>query len=248
MPEYQIRMKITQLHNWNITIEKARAIQLELNEKILLQKLTAPIRLIAGADVSYSKKVDMCFAAVTVFQFPEMKVVEQTNSTGLLSFPYVSGYLTFREAPILLSAFEKVENAPDLVLFDGQGIAHPRRMGLAAHLGIILDLPSVGCAKSLLVGKFKNPREERGSWTELIYQNTQIGAVVRTRDGVKPVFVSPGFKITIEEAVEWILKTCSGYRIPEPIRTSHLEVNQLRLNYEQQLMRRSYEKNWTGVS
>lgn len=225
-------MKIKQLHNWNVTIEEARAIQLELKERVRLQKITFPIRLVAGADVSYSKKVDQCFAAVTVFEFPAMKIVEQTNATGRANFPYVPGYLTFREAPILLNAFEKLENTPDLVLFDGQGIAHSRNMGLATHLGLILDLPAIGCAKSVLIGNFEDPLEIQGSWAELIYQNNLIGAVVRTRNFVKPLFVSPGFKITIDEAIEWVLRTCTHYRIPEPIRESHIAVNQLRAEYE----------------
>lgn len=227
-------MKTNHIHHWNVDIVEARAIQLELKEKIRLQKLSGPIRLVAGADVSYSKKVKMCFAAVTIFKYPEMEIFEQTDSLGPVSFPYVPGYLTFREAPILLNAFEKIEHVPDLILFDGQGIAHPRQMGLAAHLGLILNLPSIGCAKSILIGQFQEPLYEKGNWTDLIYQNKKIGAVVRTREGVKPVFVSPGFKITIEETVDWVLNTCIGYRIPEPIRQSHLAVNQLRVDYEKQ--------------
>ena len=225
-------MKIKQLHNWNVSLEQAKAIQLELKENIRLHKLKSPVRFVAGCDVSYSKKVEMCFATVTVFKFPEIDMVEQTEASGPINFPYVPGYLTFREAPILLNAFEHLKKLPDLVLFDGQGIAHPRQMGLAAHLGLILDLPSIGCAKSVLVGNFEQPEDIHGSWTELIYQNRIIGAVVRTRDRVKPLFVSSGFKITIDEAIEWVLRACIKYRIPEPIRTSHLAVNQLRTNYE----------------
>lgn len=225
-------MKINQLHNWDVTIKEAKAIQLELKEKIRLQKLNSPIKLVAGADVSYSKRAEMCFAAVTVSKFPEVAIVEQTQAVGPVNFPYVPGYLTFREAPILLEAFEKLGRTPDLVLFDGQGIAHPRQMGLAAHLGLVLDLPSVGCAKSLLVGNFEEPAEIQGSWSELIYQDRIIGAVVRTHDRVKPLFVSPGFKITLDEAIEWVLRACTKYRIPEPIRSSHIAVNQLRVKYE----------------
>ncbi|UCE05959.1 MAG: deoxyribonuclease V [bacterium] len=226
-------MKIKQLHNWNVTIDEAKAIQLELKQKIHLQKLMTEVRLVSGADVSYSKKAEMCFASVIVFKYPAMEVIEQKNSTGTVNLPYVPGYLTFREAPILLSAFERVENVPDLVLFDGQGIAHPLNMGLAAHVGLILDLPSIGCAKNLLIGDYEEPASIKGNWSKLIYQNQQMGAVVRTRDEVKPVFVSPGFKVTIDEAVDWVLKTCAGYRIPEPIRQSHLAVNRLRTNYEE---------------
>lgn len=225
-------MEIKHHHNWNVSIDEARKIQLDLKEKIKLSQLTERVTLVAGADVSYSKKTGMCFAAVSVFNFPEMKLVEQCHAIGPVTFSYIPGYLTFREAPILLEAFEKIINIPDVILFDGQGIAHPRMMGLAAHLGLILDLPSIGCAKSRLVGEFKEPTTQAGSQTELIYKNQRIGAVVRTRKNVKPVFVSPGFKITIEQAVDWVLKTCTGYRIPEPIRISHLKVNQIRAKYE----------------
>jgi len=228
-------MKIKQLHNWNVSIEEAKAIQLELKDKIHLQKLASKIKFVAGADVSYSKQAEMCFAVVTVFKVPELEIVEQTEASGSINFPYVPGYLTFREAPILLKAFEKLEQAPDLVLFDGQGIAHPRQMGLAAHLGLVLDLPSIGCAKKVLVGKFEQPEDIQGSYSELIHQNRVIGAVVRTRDRVKPLFVSPGLKITMDEAIEWVLRVCSKYRIPEPIRTSHIAVNHLRTNYEKRL-------------
>lgn len=227
-----MEMKIKQLHNWNVSLKEARAIQLELQQKIQLNRLESPVRLIAGCDVAYSKKAELCFAVVMVFRFPEMELVEQTNASGPVNFPYVSGYLTFREAPILLAAFEQLRNVPDLILFDGQGIAHPRQMGLAAHAGIILDLPSIGCAKSVLVGDFEEPLDIAGSWTELIYRNKLIGAVVRTRDRVKPLFVSPGYKIMLDEAIEWVLRACTKYRIPEPIRRSHIAVNQSRTNYE----------------
>lgn len=225
-------MKFRQLHNWNVTVEQAKTIQLELQGKIRLQKLVSPVRFMAGCDVSYSKKVELCFAAVTVFKLPELTIIEQVQSLGTINFPYVPGYLTFREAPVLLKAFEKLENVPELVLFDGQGIAHPRQMGLAAHLGLILNLPSIGCAKSMLIGNFEQPEDIQGSWTKLIHHEKVIGAVVKTRDRVKPLFVSPGFKITIDQAIEWVLRACTKYRIPEPIRTSHIAVNQLRLKYE----------------
>ena len=225
-------MKIKQLHNWNVTIDEARRIQLELQEKIKLEPLTTPVDFVAGADVSYSKKTRYCYAAVTIFKFPEMEPVERTEAIGSAAFPYVPGYLTFREAPILLEAFAKTKIIPDLVLFDGQGIAHPRRMGLATHLGVILDLPSIGCAKSRLVGEYQDPPAPKGSRADLIFKGELIGSVVRTREKVKPLFVSPGFKISIEQAAEWVLTTCTNYRLPEPTRQSHLSVNQLRIKFE----------------
>lgn len=224
-------MRINPLHRWNVAIDEATQIQLALVEKLNLGKITTAIRIIAGADVAYASDEKIGFAAVTIFKYPAMEMIEQTQAMGEASFPYVPGYLTFREAPILLDAFEKTTIVPDLVLIDGQGIAHPRRMGIAAHLGIILDLPTIGCAKSKLCGQFIEPSPAKGSWSELIYQDRQIGSVVRTRDRVKPVFVSPGFKITMHEAREWVLATAAGYRIPEPIRQSHLAVNRLRRDY-----------------
>jgi len=225
-------MRINSLHNWNVDTQTAKAIQLKFQKKIVLQTLQKPIRYIAGADVSYSRKLNKCFSAVTIFNYPDMEIVEQKVSSKTVEFPYIPGYLTFREAPVLLSAFEKLQIKPDLILFDGQGIAHPCQMGIASHLGLFLNLPSVGCAKSRLVGIYENPRIERWSQSDLFYKNKKIGKVVRTRSGVKPVFVSPGYGITIEEASEWILKTSIKYRIPEPIRQSHITVNRLRLEFE----------------
>jgi len=226
-------MEIKQLHEWNITLEQAQTIQNELRNRIVLQPLSAPVHLLAGADVSYSRKSDTCFAAVTVFDYPSMRIIEQSHAVGHHSFPYVSGFLSFREGPILLKAFEKLAHVPDLILFDGQGIAHPRQMGLATHLGIILDRPSIGCAKNWLFGSYELPLEIQGSWSELYDKGRQIGAVVRTRDHVRPLFISPGYKITLDEAIEWVLRTITHYRIPEPIRQSHIAVNQLRAGYEQ---------------
>ncbi len=225
-------MEIRQLHEWDVTPERARAIQNELRSKLVLQPLREPIRLVAGADVSYSRKVERCFAAVTVFEYPAMRIVERSEAAGQVSFPYLPGYLSFREAPILLKALENLTTAPDLIMFDGQGIAHPRQMGLATHLGIILDRPSIGCAKSWLFGSYEMPLETQGSWSELSDKGNLIGAVLRTRDHVNPLFISPGYKITLDEAIEWVLRTTTRYRIPEPIRQSHIAVNQLRAKYE----------------
>lgn len=227
-------MKIKPLHPWKVTIPEAKTIQLELAEKVVLEKLKTPVRIIAGADVSYARTDSIGFAAVTVFAYPEMQIIEQATSSAEVSFPYVTGYLTFREIPVLLSVFEKISHEPDVVLFDGQGIAHPRGMGLATHAGLILDKPSIGCAKSRLIGAYENPAGSRGAWTEISYRGKTIGAAIRTRQNVKPVFVSPGFKITLPEAVEWVLKTSHGYRLPEPIRQSHLAANQLRERYEKE--------------
>lgn len=241
-------MNINHLHPWNVTIAQAKDIQLALQPKIVLQPLTAPPDRIAGADVAYSRDGKYCFAAVTVLAFPDMTVMEQVTAMTEVSFPYVPGYLTFREAPALLMAFEQIHQAPDLIIFDGQGIAHPRGLGIAAHLGLLLDRPAIGCAKSILVGKYSLPLPTAGNWSELIFHGKRIGAVVRSRDNVKPLFVSPGFKITLEEALQWVLKTCCGFRLPEPIRKSHAAVNQMRVNYETADYEIRISPNRTGIS
>ncbi len=230
------KMKLTLSQVWATDLTSAKQEQLRLAHQIRLTKLAHPIRFIAGADVAYSRKLNLGFAAVSIFNFPAIEMIEQQVASAAVKFPYVPGYLTFREAPVLLRAFEKIERTPDLLLFDGQGTAHPRKMGIATHLGILLDLPSIGCAKSRLVGEYDLPAAEKGSSTELLYRNEKIGAVVRTRAGTKPVFVSPGFKITHEEAVNWVKNTCTQYRIPEPIRQSHIAVGKLRQQFESAML------------
>ena len=150
---------------------------------------------------------------------------------GKARFPYIPGLLSFREAPILLRAFRKLKNNPDIVLFDGQGIAHPRRFGLASHMGLVLDKPSIGCAKSRLVGEYSSVENTAGAYSKLIYGNKVVGVVLRTKKNTKPIFVSPGHKINLSLAIRITLKTCCGYRIPEPTRQAHLLVNKLRGKY-----------------
>ncbi len=158
--------------------------------------------------------------------YPELTLLEEATFSARVSFPYIPGLLTFREGPPLITAFAKLSQLPDFILFDGQGIAHPRGIGLAAHLGLILDRPAIGCAKSRLVGTHAPVGEKRGDWTGLIHQERQVGAVLRTRDRIKPVFVSQGHRIGLERAVTLVLACCRGYRIPEPTRRAHLAVNQ----------------------
>ncbi len=227
-------MKIRHIHNWDVTIEEAKSIQLQLQDKIVLHELHEPVELIAGADVSYSRKLKKCFASVLILKYPELEIIERAEAIADVHFPYVPGYLTFREAPVLLSAFEEITLVPDLVLFDGQGIAHPRHLGIAAHLGLFLGIPTIGCAKSRLIGEYDEVGFERGDYSALFRRNEVIGAVVRTRKNVKPIFVSPGFKITVDESLECALKTCLGYRIPEPVRQSHMTVTKMRVEYERQ--------------
>jgi deoxyribonuclease V len=164
---------------------------------------------------------------VALLAFPEGRLVESATAAGPPPFPYIPGYLSFREGPLLLAAFKRLRTRPDLCLFDGQGLAHPRRFGLACHMGVLLGLPSVGCAKSRLVGEYRDPGPERGDWSPLRLGGARVGAALRTRSGVKPIFVSPGHRIGVRAAIRWVL-ACSRFRIPEPIRRAEAIVNRLR--------------------
>ncbi|MCI0512735.1 endonuclease V [candidate division KSB1 bacterium] len=205
-------MQIRNRHSWEPDLAGAREIQNALQTEIRLTPLTETPALIAGADVAYSPKTDRYYAVVLLFELKSGRIIERVQHSGLVRWPYISGYLTFREGPILLAAFEKLQTTPDVIFFDGQGIAHPRRMGLAAHLGLFLERPCVGCAKKRLIGMFAEPAPEAGSWSSLIYRQQVVGAVVRTRAHVKPVFVSPGHLIDLPGAISLTLSTCRGYR------------------------------------
>ncbi len=181
----------------------------------------------AGADLAYRPDGRWAWAAVVLVELPEGRLVESATAAGRPRFPYVPAYLTFREGPLLLAAFRRLRRRPDLCLFDGQGLAHPRRFGLACHMGLLLDLPSVGCAKSLLVGEHGEPGRARGAWSPIRDEGERVGAAVRTRAGVRPLFVSPGHRIGLAGAIRWAL-ACSRYRVPEPIRLAEQLVNRLK--------------------
>ena len=188
------------------------------------------VEYVAGADVS--TEGDLAYATVAVLSFPELSVVEVQGFEAPLEFPYVPGLLSFREIPSVAGALRKVETPVDAVIFDAQGLAHPRRMGLASHLGLFLDVPSIGCAKSRLIGDFEEPGREKGSSTDLTHRGEVIGAVLRTRDGVSPVFVSVGNNIDLGSAVELVLACCTKYRLPETTRQAHDTANRLRRGEE----------------
>lgn len=223
-------MKIHTLHPWDVSCKEALGIQRRLCGLVRQVPLTGPVKTIAGADVSYQKQGEEVYAAVLVFSFPDLALTEETLVVDEVKFPYVPGLLTFREAPPLTKAFRKIRQEPDVVIFDGQGIAHPRGMGLASHMGLILGCPSIGCAKTRLVGTHASLPEARGSTVLMTDQGRVIGAVVRTRERVKPVFVSPGHAITLKESIHLVLGCCRGYKLPEPIRQAHQAVNRLRLD------------------
>ena len=222
-------MKFKNLHPWDVDYKTAVAIQADLRGKpVLSDDGPGDIRIVAGADISCTKGDDRVYAAVVLLDAATLEVVEEARYSCRISFPYIPGLLSFREGPPMLRAFEKLRRRPDVILFDGQGIAHPRGFGLAAHMGLILDLPSVGCAKTRLIGTFEEPGARRGQCSPLMRDGKQIGSVVRTKDRVKPVFISQGHRVSLERAVEIVLQCARRYRIPEPIRRAHILVNKMR--------------------
>ena len=191
-----------------------------------------PLRLVAGADVSFTRRSPELYAAVVVLDLESGEVVERRGVRAAARFPYVPGYLSFREVPALLRAFDRLSRVPDLVVADGHGRAHPRRFGLACHLGLLLDLPTLGCAKSPLVGAYREPGTRRGAHTQLVHEGEVVGSVLRTRTGVRPVFVSVGHRIDLESARRAVMRLARRYRLPEPTRAAHGEVNRIRRNAE----------------
>jgi len=219
---YNRVVKTGSWHGWRVSSAQASEIQIRLASLVSkVGELTRP-RYIAGVDISVDRARGMGRGAVVVLSYPSLEVAEVETVEDSIDFPYVPGLLSFREAPITLAACEKLEITPDLIMVDGQGIAHPRRLGLASHLGLFLDTPTIGCAKSRLCGSHDTPAEEPGNYAELTDNGEIIGAVLRTKAGVKPVYVSIGHKIDLESAIHWTLQCCRGYRLPEPTRLAHL--------------------------
>jgi deoxyribonuclease V len=207
-------------HDWAVTTGQAREIQRKLARKLSLKDTFDRVALIAGVDVSVRNRRGC--AACVVMSFPELEILEEVVARGRIDFPYVPGLLTFREGPLVLQAFAKLKREPDVLIFDGQGIAHPVSMGLASHMGVLLERPTIGCAKSRLVGEYEDPGIEKGSASDLLFEGRRVGSVVRTRTGVKPVFVSPGNRIGFDSSVRLVLDCARRYRLPEPTRMAHL--------------------------
>lgn len=185
-------------------------------------------KLVAGLDCAFSKDGKKIIAAVVVFQLPDLKVIETKYAIRKLRFPYIPGLLSFREAPACLSAIRKLKNTPDAFLIDGHGLAHPRRFGIASHLGVFLNKPTIGCAKSLLIGIFKNPASQKGSFAPLKDKGETIGAILRTATNVKPIFISVGNNCILKDAIKIVLTCCAGYRLPEPTRIADHLVSKLK--------------------
>lgn len=222
-------MNSSSLHDWDVTPKEAVKIQEALRPLIRIEPFKKDIRLIGAADVSYNRFSSIFFAAFVVLEFPSLRVVASSDAVMDVKFPYVPGLLSFRELPVLLKAWEKLNKEPDVLVFDGQGIAHPRRMGIATHMGLVLDRPTIGCGKSLLTGHYEEPNLEPGSTSPLIDRGEQVGVALRTKTRAGPVFVSPGHRMDIESSVRILMSTVRGYRIPEPTRQAHNWVNQCRV-------------------
>ena len=215
-------MRVERLHGWQVSIAQALDIQRSLAAQVSRGGEVRSLRFIAGVDISVNKAQGVATGAVIVLGYPELRVAETQVVKGKLDFPYIPGLLSFRESPLILAVCLKLGIAPDLIMVDGQGIAHPRRMGLASHLGLFLDTPTVGCAKSLLCGRHEVPDEAPGSYAEIVDNGEVIGVALRTKLGVNPVYISIGHKISLESAIYWVLECCRGYRLPEPTRLAHL--------------------------
>ena len=215
-------MRVEELHSWQVSTTEALDIQRRLAQQVSRGNHISTPRFIAGVDISVGKAQGVATGAVVVLEYPQLRIVEEQVAQGNLDLPYVPGLLSFRESPLMLAAFGKLSVTPDLILVDGQGIAHPRRLGLASHLGLFLNTPTIGCAKSLLCGQHEEPGFEPGSYAEIIDSEDTIGAALRTKQRVKPVYVSIGHKVDLKAAIYWVLACCRGYRLPEPTRLAHL--------------------------
>ena len=232
------------LHSWNLSYAQARDLQQRLACKVRFTPLKKPPKTVAGLDCAFSKDGKRILSAVVILKLPDFELIETKSAVRKTTFPYIPGLLSFREAPVCIAAVEKLRNKPDVFIIDGQGIAHPRRLGLAAHLGLFFDKPTIGCAKSRLTGQFQEPPPQKGAYTFLkdekslrsktsheprVTGHEIIGAVVRTRTNVKPVFVSVGHKCLLEDAIKITLACTTKYRLPEPTRLAHQLVGKLKL-------------------
>ncbi|MDC0831836.1 endonuclease V [Leptolyngbya valderiana BDU 20041] len=211
-------LSLQHAHPWQLSIDRAKQIQSQLRSLVVTEDRLGTVRTVAGVDVGYDKDTDTSQAAVVVLSFPELELLERQIDRYPNPFPYVPGFLSFREIPPILQALDKLKTLPDLILCDGQGIAHPRRFGLACHLGVLTDIPTIGVAKSRLVGTYDPVPSERGNWVSLYHQGEEIGVVLRTRSNVNPVFVSVGHRISLKGAIDYTLQCTPRYRLPETTR------------------------------
>lgn len=222
-------MLIKDLHSWDLNYKQAVDLQNRLAARVRFVSLVKKPKIVAGLDCAFGKDGRKIFAVAVVIKVNTFEIVETKSAVRKVTFPYIPGLLSFREAAVCIAAVNKLKTEPDLFIIDGQGIAHPRRLGIASHLGLFLDKPTVGCAKSRLTGSFKEPDIQKGCCSLLTDKGQTIGAVVRTRKNVKPVFVSVGHKCTLKDAIDVTLSCTTGYRLPEPTRVAHQLVSKLKL-------------------
>jgi deoxyribonuclease V len=208
------------LHSWKVNVEEAIQIQETLRDRVILKKTFSEIRTIGGGDVAYSNR-NRLFGGIVVLSFPKMEVLDMAGAYGRISFPYIPGLLSFREGPILIKAFQRLKVNPDVMIFEGQGIAHPRGFGLASHMGLWFELPSIGCSKTPLINIPNSVGPLKGDFEYIRKEGKELGAVLRTKENVKPLFISPGHRIDLLTSIQLILATCQGFRIPEPLRQAH---------------------------
>ena len=222
-------MKTLSLHPWKVTPQQGLKIQNELANQVEQKNYLQTPQWIAGADISLTMGSKEAFAGIVILNARTLEIAAEYFIKGEIEFPYIPGLLSFREAPLLLKLFKKVSPAPQLVFFDGQGVAHPRKLGLASHMGLFLNCPTIGCGKSRLTGTYREPGLKKGNRTRLLDKEGEtIGSVLRTRENCKPIFVSVGHQIDLETAVRWTKKCTTRYRIPEPTRLAHIRVNDFR--------------------
>ncbi len=218
-------------HAWNVTPKEAIEIQKQIRDQVRIEPLDKEVKLIAGCDISMSLYSTTFYGGFVVLSYPELELVDDAFVKETVTFPYIPGLLSFREIPSLLKAWDKLKTKPDLIAVDGVGIAHPRRIGIASHLGVLLDIPTIGCAKSVLTGVYEEPSQEAGSFNYLrdrAHPKEILGAAVRTKKNVKPMFISPGHKITVDESITLIQTCIKKHRMPEPTRYAHNVMNDYR--------------------
>jgi len=232
---YRFSMKPRWQARWDLTPREAMRLQECLRERVVLEDKFPSIRFVAGADLAFDPATEIAFAGVIVYRFPGLEEVERRRARRKLRFPYVPGLLSFREGPVLLAAFARLRTEPDLILIDGHGLAHPRRFGIACHLGVLFDKPTIGCAKSLLVGEHAEPGARAGSTVPLVLGGERVGMVLRTRENVKPIYVTPGHRVSVDSAVELVRPCLDGFRIPKPTREADHYVRDLRRAYQRGL-------------
>jgi deoxyribonuclease V len=227
-------MKPTFRSRWNLTPREAMKLQERLRQRVILEKQFSRIRTVAGADLAFDPETGIAFAGVIVYKFPQLEEIERRFAPRPLRFPYVPGLLSFREIPVLLAAFARLRSEPDLLLIDGHGRAHPRLFGIACHVGVLLDKPTIGCAKSILVGEHEELKTEPGSTARLLFRGEQVGTALRTRAGVKPIYVTIGHRVSLQSAVRLVMRCVDGFRIPKPTREADHYVRDLRRAYQEQ--------------